>query len=234
VTIGGTGYLFFGWSDGTTTYQSGDSYVLTETSPTFTARWVKLLDVRYSFAGGTKASSDVETTDVDAECDTAGLCTPNEQITLRGAPTRAGYIFDGWLDQQGNLLAAGSQVNVIETNYLFYAQWSAEPYEFIFNPAGGTGAFTVLESTIGQLLTMPNPGTNTGYTFAGWSPDAGTTKYSQAATVTVGSQALTFDAIWTPNVYTISYDWQGATGSSVANSSFTVGTGNLSLPAVTN
>ena len=233
VTVSGTGYLFFGWSDGTTTYRSGDTYVLTEAVPVFTAQWVKLLDVRYSFGGGTKAVSDVETTDVDAECDTAGLCTPDELITLRGAPTRPGYIFGGWIDQLGTVRAAGSQVNVVETNYLFYAKWTAEPYSFIFNAAGGTAGVSITPGTIGQLLTMPDPGTRTGYTFVGWSPDSGTTKYSQGATFTVGTQALGFEAIWTPNVYKIVYDWQGATGSSVADSSYTVGTGNLVLPTLT-
>jgi uncharacterized repeat protein (TIGR02543 family) len=234
VTVSGTGYLFFGWSDGTTTYRSGDTYVLTEAAPVFTAQWVKLLDVRYSFGGGTKAVSDVETTDVDAECDTSGLCTPGELITLRGAPTRPGYIFGGWIDQLGTVRAAGSQVNVVETNYLFYAKWTAEPYSFIFNAAGGSAGVSIIPSTIGKLLNMPDPGPRAGYTFAGWSPDNGVTKYSQGSNFTVGSQALGFEAIWTPNVYTIVYDWQGATGSSVANSLYTVGTGNLTLPTLGN
>ena len=234
VTVSGTGYLFFGWNDGTTTYRSGDTYVLTEAEPVFTAQWIKLLDVRYSFGGGTKAVSDIETTDVDAECVTGGLCTPNQLITLRGAPTRAGYIIGGWIDQLGAVHAAGAQVNVIETNYLFYAKWTAEPYDFIFNAAGGSAGVSIVSSTIGQLLTMPDPGTLTGYTFAGWSPDSGTTKYSKGSTVTVGSQALGFEAIWTPNVYTISYDWQGATGSTVLDSSYTVGDGPVTLPTRTN
>ena len=234
VSIGGAEHMFFGWSDGTNTYQSGDSYVMTEASPVFTARWIKLLDVRYSFGGGVKASTDIETTDVDAECVTAGLCRPDQQIRMRGTPTRAGYIFNGWRGQDGLLRPANSlsALTVItSTNFLFHADWTPERYELTLNPAGGSGEFKLEELTIGQLLTMTNPGSKTGYTFKGWSADGETTLYSQGSTFVVGSESLTFDAIWAPNVYTINYDWQGAIGPAQAPSSYTVGTPALTLPA---
>jgi uncharacterized repeat protein (TIGR02543 family) len=49
-------HAFMGWSDGTSVYQGGSSYLLGETSPTFTALWAKIFAVRYSFNGGTPAA----------------------------------------------------------------------------------------------------------------------------------------------------------------------------------
>jgi uncharacterized repeat protein (TIGR02543 family) len=234
VSIGGAEHLFFGWSDGTNTYQSGDSYVMTDTSPVFTARWIKLLDVRYSFGGGTKASTDIETTDVDAECVSAGLCIPNQQIRMRGTPTRAGYIFNGWRGQDGLLRPANSlsALTVItSTNFLFHADWTPVRYELALNPVGGSGEGKEEQLTIGELFTMTNPGSKTGYTFKGWSADGGTTLYIPGSTFVVGSESLTFDAIWAPNVYTINYDWQGAIGPAQEPSSYTVGTTPPLTPA---
>jgi uncharacterized repeat protein (TIGR02543 family) len=235
VTISSNTHLFSGWSFNNTVYQSGGNFVLSETEPTFTAIWTRLYDVKYGFAGGTKASADTETDNGDSECVTSSLCTPNQVITLRGAPTRTGYQFDGWKVQDSSTVrSASSTVTITDTSYLFYAQWTAINYEFSFNSTGGSNSYVNETKNIGQLLTLPNPGTRTGYSFAGWSPDNGTTKLANGSTWVVGSSSQAFVAYWTPNVYTIIFDWQGATGSTSPNASYTVGTGNLSLPTIDN
>ena len=235
VTISSNTHLFSGWSFNNTVYQSGGSFVLSETEPTFTAIWTRLYDVKYGFAGGTKASADTETDNGDSECVTGGLCTPNQVITLRGAPTRTGYQFDGWKVQDSSTVTAAiSTVTITDTSYLFYAQWTPINYEFSFNSTGGSNSYVNETKIIGQLLTLPNPGTKTGYSFAGWSQDNGATKLANGSTWVVGSSSQAFVAYWTPNVYTIVFDWQGATGSTSPNASYTVGTGNLSLPTIDN
>jgi uncharacterized repeat protein (TIGR02543 family) len=235
VTISSNTHLFSGWSFNNTVYQSGGSFVLSEVQPTFTAIWTRLYDVKYGFAGGTKASADAETNDGDAECVTSDLCTPNQVITLRGAPTRTGYTFAGWKVQDtSTVLAALSTATITDTSYLFFAQWTPVDYVFSFNSSGGSNSYVNETKNIGQLLTLPNPGSRTGYSFAGWSPDNGTTKLAIGSTWVVGSSSQAFVAYWTPNIYTIVFDWQGATGSVSPNASYTVGTGNLSLPTVEN
>jgi uncharacterized repeat protein (TIGR02543 family) len=235
VSINSNTHLFTGWSFNNTIYRSSDSFVLSEAEPTFTAIWTRLYDVRYGFAGGTKAAGDVETDSGDSECQTSGLCEPNQIITLRGAPTRTGYQFAGWKVQDtATIKAAGSTETITATTYLFYGQWTAIDYEFSFNSTGGSNVFTNETKNIGQLLTLPDPGFKTGYVFAGWSADSGTTKLAKGSTYVVGTSSLAFVAIWTPNVYTIVFDWQGATGSVTPNATYTVGTGNLALPAVEN
>jgi uncharacterized repeat protein (TIGR02543 family) len=233
VTIDSNTHLFTGWSYNGTIYRPSESFVLSEVPPTFTAIWTRLYDVRYGFAGGTKAAGDVETDSGDSECVTSGLCTPNQIITLRGAPTRTGYQFAGWkVQDSATIKAAGSTETVTATSYLFYGQWTAIDYVFSFNSTGGSQVIQNQTKNIGQLLTMPDPGSRAGYTFAGWSPDGGTTKLAIGSTSVVGSASQAFVAVWTPDVYTIVYDWQGATGSVTPNASYTVGTGNLSLPVV--
>ena len=61
----------------------------------------------------------------------------------------------------------------------------------------------------GTLVTFANPGTVTGYTFAGWTPAQITTDMTGAQTVR---------AAWTANGYTIAYDPNGGSGTMEATS----------------
>ena len=228
MTISSVSYVFFGWESGGTTYNSGDSYVLGESAPTFTAQWARLFDVRYGFGGGTHSLTGNQ----DPECDTAGLCVDGESITLRTSPERPGYTFDGWKVQDTNTVKAASAPHVVTAlGYLFYAQWTAVDYQFTFNSMGGSQNPTRVENSIGELVTMPNPGTRTGYTFAGWSPDGGSTLYITGSTYVVGVGGQAFIAQWVPDVYTVTYDWQGGSGSTpTVSDTYTVGTGDMTLP----
>jgi uncharacterized repeat protein (TIGR02543 family) len=58
VSISGTTYVFQGWSDGTSTYQKGDTYLLGTGPITLTAQWVAIYGVRYTLNGGTAAAGD--------------------------------------------------------------------------------------------------------------------------------------------------------------------------------
>ena len=102
VVINGSAHAFVGWSYDGSIYQGGTTFLVGETAPTFTAEWVKVFAVRYAFNGGTPANS---TSEVDSEClfvDGADLrCTENQEITSNAAPTKAGYTFAGWVDQNG-------------------------------------------------------------------------------------------------------------------------------------
>jgi uncharacterized repeat protein (TIGR02543 family) len=232
VTISGGTYSFFGWQHGGSTYQSGSSFVLGENAPTFTAQWVQLFDVTYGFGGGTHADSG----DGAAECAAngiAGLCVDQQQISLRTAPTRDGHDFLGWRVQATNTTKAASASHIVTaTGYLFFAQWNAIDYVFSFNSLGGSNNFSSETRNIGQLLTMPNPGVRPGYTFAGWTPDGGVNLYTIGSSFLVGTEGIAFEASWTPNIYTVLFDWQGATGTPTPDVNYTVGTGNLSLPLV--
>lgn len=51
-------------------------------------------------------------------------------------PTRTGYTFEGWFDENGNLLTADT---VIDSDITFTAKWTPKTYTISFNANGGEG-----------------------------------------------------------------------------------------------
>jgi uncharacterized repeat protein (TIGR02543 family) len=226
INFGGNNYQFFGWNDGNSTFKAGDAYSLTEIAPTFTAQWVRLYAVRYALNGGTGiVTIDSECTQVD------NTCLPNDVITLSAAPTRDGYQFTGWKDQSDNSYAASASFTVTDSKYLLYAQWEAIDYTMSFDSAGGSNSPANLTKNIGQSFAMPNPGTRTGYDFAGWSD--GSVSFGAGVTYNVGVGNKSFTAVWTPKTYLVTYNWNGGglvSGSAISTVSYTVGNSGISLP----
>jgi uncharacterized repeat protein (TIGR02543 family) len=220
-------HAFMGWSDGSSVYQRGSTYLLGETNPTFTAIWAKIFAVRYAFNGGTPATG---TTDIDSECLAAGnTCTDGQVITAHAAPTRAGYTFAGWVDQN-NVAVTGSTFTVASNRYLLYATWTPENYAITYNTAGGSTAPATFTRQLGQTFTVAPAPTKTGHTFTGWSD--GTTVVNPGVTYNVSTSPVTLTAQWTTNVYTVSYDPNGGSGTAIANVSYTYGGTAISLPTV--
>jgi uncharacterized repeat protein (TIGR02543 family) len=219
-------HAFMGWSDGSSVYQGGSSYLLGETSPTFTALWAKIFAVRYTFNGGTPAAG---TSDTDSECLAAGsTCTDGQVITANAAPTRTGYTFAGWVDQN-NVAVSGSTFTVASNRYLLYATWTPVNYAITYNTAGGSTAPTTFTRQLGQSFTVAAAPTKTGHTFTGWND--GTTVVNPGVNYNVSTSPVTLTAQWTTNVYTVSYDANGGSGTAIANVSFTYGANAISLPS---
>jgi uncharacterized repeat protein (TIGR02543 family) len=166
------------------------------------------------------------------------LCTDTQAITLNANPTRAGYEFAGWEDQSGTLVVdanagtAGIQTTVTATRFIFSANWTAVSYTVTY-VSSGSAAPTQGSLTIGQSFTIGSAVTRTGYTFDGYSD--GTNIFLPGATYVVGSANITLTALWIADVYTVSYDWNGSTGTATASSTYTVGTSSdISFPVVGN
>ena len=71
--------------------------------------------------------------------------------------------------------------------------------------------------TLGTV-TLPTP-TRSGYTFDGWyTASSGGTKITSSTTIT---ENKTLYAHWTPNVYTVRFNGNGATSGSMSNQTFT-------------
>ena len=230
VTYSSQTYAFVGWSDGTSIYQAGAQYLLGASDVTFTAIWTPAYGVRYIFNGGTAANG---TSAIDAECLVVGnLCTDQQVVTANAAPTRPGYTFTGWTDQSNNSIAAGSTFTVNINSYLLYAGWQAINYSVTYVPNGGNTTPTQSALRYGDTFVVAAAPTRTGYIFAGWSD--GSNSFGPGANYSVGLSAITLTAQWTARTYTVSFDWNGAIGSSVANQNYTVGNTGLTLPVVTN
>jgi uncharacterized repeat protein (TIGR02543 family) len=228
-TVSGSSFKFFGWSDGNVTYSPGATYVVPDlvspaTSHLLTAQWVELLAVRYALNGGDGI------VDIDDQCVQAGdKCLLDQVITLSDAPTRDGYEFAGWRNQANTeTFPAGTSVTVTNTNYLWYAVWTPIPYQVTFNSVGGSLSPATQTKNIGDVVTLPDPGERAGYTFDGWLVSS--TKHGQGTTYTVGTSNVAFTAIWIPNRYNVSYNWNGGSGSGSGDLIYTVGTTPITLP----
>ena len=227
-------FVFAGWSDGFNFYAAGESYRLGQDNITFTAEWIRVLQVRYIFNGGVAADGEGA---LDNECTgTDNTCLVGNQVNANKTPTRAGYNFVNWKAQNGNSIDAEEEFTVANDRYILAAQWSAIEYNFSFDTAGGDNPTADVKSTIGQTLTLPTPGEKTGYAFDGWSD--GSTTYPAGSTYMVGIGDVNFVAQWTPDVYALTLDWQGGQlrsgQSALTSDSYTVGTGNMPLPVGSN
>ena len=116
-----------------------------------------------------------------------------------------------------------------------YALWKPNTYTISYNGNGATGGRTAnTTATYDQSVTIASNGfTKTGYTFAGWTTKSdgsddgygwtnwkGTWKYVDGQ-YGIANRKLQLYARWTPNKYTISYNGNGATGGSTANTTAT-------------
>ena len=238
INVSGTDIVhrFVGWDDGTSIYQGASTYLLGDTNKTLTAIWVKVFGVRYTFNGGTPAASP-DNLSTDPECSLSGnVCNDQQDITLHAAPTRTGFTFAGWVNQSASLVTdsdnnlAGIQTKITSTNYLFYATWTAIDYNIIYDSNGGSPTPTTFTKQLGQTFTVASAPSKTGYSFSGWSDTS--TVYGAGLTYFVGASNVTLTAQWTPNVYTVSYNWNGGTGSPTSNSTYTVGNSGITLPTV--
>jgi len=82
-------------------------------------------------------------------------------------------------------------------------------------------------------INLPTVGTmvKTGYSFTGWSDGSHTFAAGASYTPTAG---ITFNPVWTANLYTVSYNANGATGGVVpANQSWSMGASAVQLSANT-
>jgi len=217
-SISSTNYLFAGWAINGVTYKAGDTYRVNSEAPiTVTAQWLRLFDVRYNVNGGSLAANDLVT---DGECVTAGLCIDTQVITLNAAPTRSGFTFNGWNNQGGTLVAdsdpvlAGIQTGLTDSNYIFYASWTANSYTITFAAgAGSNGNAAPVTDSHGAIVQLaPSTGYSlAGSIFTGWL--IGGITYPAGAFYTMGTNAspITATAQYANNTFKIFYNTNGAT-----------------------
>ena len=83
-------------------------------------------------------------------------------------PTKTGYTFAGWYENQE---FSGDPVTYVPTdstkNLNFYAKWTANTYTVIFDANGGSVNPTSAVTVAGKLTSLPTP-TYDGYDFIGW------------------------------------------------------------------
>ena len=145
---------------------------------------------------------------------------------LTGTAKCTGYTFLGWY----TAYPGGSKVTTIPNSdgATYHAHWQANKYTITLNR--GTGVSTGTASTTATFdAAMPTitPPTKTGYTFTGyWDASSGGTKYYNANGTSAISQyktagAKTLYARYTANTYTVKYNGNGATNTTMSDQTFT-------------
>ena len=200
-----TGYTFNGWyTSNSTKVEDGTWNYATNVS--LTASWtVNTYSATFDANGGsaTYYSADV---------------SYGSTFTLPTA-TRTGYTFNGWYDENGNLVESGTWNYT--TDLALKASWTVNTYTVTLDANGGSLDSTSVSVNYEGTLTLPTP-TRTGYTFNGWYDDTilisdGTWYYTTdlelTAKWTVNSYKLTYNNVTNSNnIYvTLNYNYEGST-----------------------
>jgi hypothetical protein len=211
-------YAFVSWSDGTKTYSPGQNYLMGAQPVVLTAQWTRIYNVRYSFNGGSVATPIADQQKISGDV-----------VTITAViPVRAGYEFLNWRDQSGRVASAGDSYSVSDDHYLLYAQWRAISYSVSYDVNGGDTEPQEPNHVIGDTFNVAAGPTKAGYDFSHWSD--GTNQYNAGTTYLVGASHVNLQAIWTPQVYRISFDFNGGVGSPIAPIDYTFNTPAATLP----
>ena len=115
-------------------------------------------------------------------------------LTAPDAPTRTGYVFDGWNE---------TVLGTFAEDATYTAKWKKATYNAIFNVAKPDGTTETIEVPYeyGATIEAPDYEAGEGQTFSGWVIPEGTT---------MGAGDMTFNATLTNDEYTVSYVFTGA------------------------
>lgn len=197
-----TGYTFEGWYYNDTLINE-DTSLKINSNHELIAKW-KVIDYKleYNLNGGTAnlpSKYNVET----------------ESFTLE-TPIKTGYIFTGWTGSNGSVPQTNITIekgSIGERNYT--ANWKVQEYKISYNLNGGSANSLITSYNIeSNTITLPTP-TRIGYTFEGWTGTGlnGLTKSVSINKGNVGDHNYT--ANWKVINYTISYDLDGGSASSL-------------------
>lgn len=194
------GYTFGGWSDSTSVYPVGSTYVIGTSSVTLTAQWSAIpYSVTYDLGGGqgtlpTQADGSIGST----------FTLPASSAN----PTWIAHTFTGWSDGAA-VYAPGSTYTIGASNVTLTAQFSLNGYTQVTYSLGsnGTGALPNPTSALeGNTITVASGAgvTRSNYAFAGWTD--GSNLYQPGDIYLVGPEAapVTFVPNWTSG-YNVAY-----------------------------
>ena len=122
-------------------------------------------------------------------------------VTLE-APTKEGYLFTGWEDENKKIYPAGEdgKVNItVNENMKLTAVWEARTFTVTYVLLNGETRTET--AAYGQKVTLGEE-PRTGYTFVGWKD--GENVYRAGETITVTGD-MTLTAVWEARTFTVTY-----------------------------
>ena len=184
------GKVFVGWQDANGTLHSpGEEFVFED----WTLQSGGVITLRSTFrnAPAYAISFDSNGGTPVAPIENYALNVP---IPAPTEPTKTGYSFNVWRDEQGRAVNFPLTLTAAQ-NRTFTAEWTVKQYTISFNSNGGTAVAPVTQD-YGTLIKAPKPPEKLHYAFGGWSP---------ALPAVMPARNMTVEALWTPNQYTLSY-----------------------------
>ena len=206
---------FLGWSlsntAGAASYQPGEAIgddlkaamLASNGSITLYAIWTDKDAVTMTFNAG-------EGTFADGSKEKTVSVRPGQQNTLPAAPTRDGYIFDGWVSSNAadypdlEKDAVQTPVGIDGKNVTYTAKWVGDPKpattHTVTFQSGSNGSFATVNDPLirqsvesGKTVTgVPGITANTNYRFDGWQIGGAGTVYTRAQ---VMAMAITKDTV---------------------------------------
>ena len=144
-------------------------------------------------------------------------------------PTRRGYTFGGWYTTSALATQVTSGTKVTKTaNHTLYAKWTANTYTVTLDANGGTVTpatlSVVYDGKYGDRYNNSLPlAKRDGYTFTGWyTAKIGGLKVEPSHLISKAYDHTIY-ACWTPNIYTVTLNGGGGTGTDLI--SYTYGKG---------
>ena len=151
-------------------------------------------------------------------------------IGSANVPTRTGYTYGGWKDNNGNIYNKANHLySVSGANNGLTVIWNANSYNI--NYSGMEGATLSPKPTAhvyGTNTAIANP-VKTGYTFNGWKVNGGAAVKNLTLGATDYTNVISLQATWSANKYTVAFDKQNGTGGSTSAAV----TFNSAMPAIT-
>lgn len=194
-----TGNTFAGWyTDSGFTQRITQISTGSSTNFNLYAKWIKnTYTVTFDNNNGT-GSTSIKTV------------TYSEAYGSLPIPSWIGHTFLGWYYNDSRV--DDDSTVILTSNHTLVAKWSINKYTISFNFDGGTGDTTSKDiqygSTYGDLPTA----TRVGHTFDGWYYN--NNRVTPGTTMDVADNHILV-AKWRKNVYTVTFDYNGGTGTTL-------------------
>ena len=210
------GYSFVAWNDGSANYAAGSIYTIASANVSLIAQWT---------ATGYTISYEGNGSD-------GGSAPTTGRYVTGGAPysvalnsfTKTGFSFTGWKSSTNFDYAPGAGY-ATSADLVLTAQWTAKVIAISYNVNGGSGSAPsstnwTYDTVTAKSLDSGSGLTKLGYSFGGWSTSASATTGSLTSTP---ASNVTYYAVWTPEVYSVSYVANGGSGNGPTETGKTLG-----------
>jgi uncharacterized repeat protein (TIGR02543 family) len=189
------GYAFDGWFKDSSCFAEWhfDTDIINSNTALY-AKWVIAYTISFDSQGGSSIAA------------LEGI-RQGSKITAPTAPTKNGYVFQGWYKDSDYTTEWNFTVDIVETSIKLFAKWGVAIYTVSFNSQGGTEVTPITNILYGTKISEPVSPTRDRFVFGGWYRDSSLSQRYYFTTDVVQSDMILY-AKWFPP-HTVSFDSQG-------------------------